>query len=423
MNTKLNYSLRELAQLAGVSKSTASRVISGNGYASPEVKERVLRAAEELRYKPSAVARAMVAKRTHNIGVIVFRDKLPIVSHTLYGKIVDEILMAAEELGYSIFLKTDREMSLRSMDYMLEQRVDGLILISRLRKNVIDYVKNFNIPYLMVNGSAEDPDVVHLVSNDEAGGERAAEHLHGCGHRKFFIAAGPGEHRSHSLRLTGFLRKLEDLGVPVPAGSRQNRAERGAASPDTESADRGKMLPGLETERFDAEPIDADPVAAEFADAEGIAAESADAERLAAGPADAAVTVAESPESSFDFGVRLMERHYEAFRAGGCTALFGTNDMLALGAMKVLLERGVRVPEEVAVMGYDNTDLSGMYHPSLTTVSVDAAGIGRDAVAILDRMIGGEADVPRLIEYESEVIVRQSTTGEENAICSGTGNM
>ncbi|OWR30160.1 LacI family transcriptional regulator [Saccharibacillus sp. O23] len=353
----MNYSLRELAQLAGVSKSTASRVISGSGYASADVRERVLKAAEELRYKPSAVARAMVAKRTHNIGVIVFRDRLPIVSHTLYGKIVDEILMAAESLGYSIFLKTDREMSLRSTDYMLEQRVDGLILVSRFRKNVIDYVKNFNIPYVMVNGSTEDPEVVHLVSDDERGGERAAEHLYSLGHRRFFIVAGPGEHRSHSLRLSGFCKKLTELGIPC--GSREA--------------------------------------------ANGLTADT---------PQAGYVYIAESPDSSFDSGLQLMRAHEEIFRSGGYTAVFGTNDMLALGAMKVLLERGVRVPQDAAVMGYDNTELGGMYHPSLTTVSVDAEGLGRDAVATLHKMIGGEAGVPRLIEYDSQVIIRQSTKGE-----------
>ncbi|WP_434751075.1 LacI family DNA-binding transcriptional regulator [Paenibacillus amylolyticus] len=344
MNQKLNYSLRELAELAGVSKSTASRVISGNGYASPDVRERVLQAADQLRYKPSAVARAMVSKRTYNIGVIVFRDKLPIVSHTLYGRIIDEILMAAEELGYSIFLKTDREMSLRSTDYMLEQRVDGLILVSRLQKNVIDYVKKFNIPYLMVNGSTEDPDVVHLVSNDEAGGQRAAEYLVSCGHRRFFVIAGPGEHRSHSLRLKGFCQRLESLGI---------------------SASQGQ------------------------------------------------VTIVPSLESSFESGHQVMEENYAAFREGQYSALFSTNDMLALGAMKVMLDRGMQIPEDVAVMGYDNTELSSMVHPSLTTVSVDATSIGRDAVSILDRLIRGEKNVPHLTEYESHVLIRQSTKREE----------
>ncbi|MBW7460986.1 LacI family transcriptional regulator, partial [Paenibacillus sepulcri] len=168
----MSYNIKEIASMAGVSKSTASRVISGKGYASQEVRDRVLGVVEQLQYKPNAVARAMVAKRTNNIGVIVFREKQPIVSHPLYGKLIDSILLAAERRGYSVFLKTDQEMSVRSTDYMLEQRVDGLILISRLQKNVIDHVKKFNVPYLMVNGTTDDPDVIHLVSNDEVGGGR-----------------------------------------------------------------------------------------------------------------------------------------------------------------------------------------------------------------------------------------------------------
>ncbi|WP_068785568.1 LacI family DNA-binding transcriptional regulator [Paenibacillus phocaensis] len=340
MSHKPNHGLRELAQLAGVSKSTASRVISGNGYASPEVKARVLQAAEALRYKPNAVARAMVTKRTNNLGVIVFRDQPPIVSHPLYGKMIDEILVASEARGYSVFLKTDREMSLRSTDYLLEQRVDGLILVSRLQKNVIDYVKKFNLPYLMVNGSTDDPDVIHLVSNDEAGGARAADYLYGLGHRKFLILAGPVEHRSHSLRLAGFTRRLEQLGI--------------CSCSD-------------------------------------------------------AVSIVPSPESSFNYGFKRMEEHYLAFRDQGYTALFTTNDMLALGAMKLLLDRGVRIPQEAAVMGYDDIELGKLYTPSLSTVSVDATGIGRDAVDMLDKLIRGQTDLPKRVEYESRVVIRQST--------------
>ncbi|WP_010277303.1 LacI family DNA-binding transcriptional regulator [Paenibacillus senegalensis] len=339
MTNNLNHSLKELAKAAGVSKSTASRVISGKGYASPEVRDRVLQAAERLKYKPNAVARAMVTRRTNNIGVIVFREKLPIVSHPLYGRIIDEILLAAQARGYSIFLKTDREMSLSSTDYMLEQRVDGLILVSRLRKNVIDYVKKFNLPYLMVNGSTDDPEVIHLVSKDEQGGEHAADYLHGLGHRKFFIIAGPGAHRSHSMRLAGFCKRLNQLEI-------------------------GR---------------------------------------------EGCMTVVESPESHFSYGVKLMAEHYQAFKQGGYTALFTTNDMLALGAMRVLLEAGVRIPEEAAVMGYDNIEYAGMYSPPLTTVCVNASAIGQDAVDIVDRLIRGETDLPKLIEYPSQIIVRQST--------------
>ncbi|MFC0334975.1 LacI family DNA-binding transcriptional regulator [Paenibacillus sepulcri] len=334
----MSYNIKEIASMAGVSKSTASRVISGKGYASQEVRDRVLGVVEQLQYKPNAVARAMVAKRTNNIGVIVFREKQPIVSHPLYGKLIDSILLAAERRGYSVFLKTDQEMSVRSTDYMLEQRVDGLILISRLQKNVIDHVKKFNVPYLMVNGSTDDPDVIHLVSNDEVGGGRAAAYLHGLGHRKFFVIAGPQEHRSHNLRLKGFRLGLQQLGVD-----------------------------------------------------------------------ESDVSVIPSMESDFAHGCRLMNEHWETFNRGGYTVLFTTNDMLALGAMKVLLEKSVHIPGQVAVMGFDDIDFAAAYTPSLTTVKVDTDRMGHDAVDLLDRLIHQDQDLSKLYEYASEIMLRQST--------------
>ncbi|AKG33227.1 LacI family DNA-binding transcriptional regulator [Paenibacillus durus] len=333
----MGYNIKEIAALAGVSKSTVSRVISGSGYASQEARERVMKVIETLQYKPSAVARAMVAQRTHNIGVIIFREQQPIVSHPLYGKIVDAILMAAGAKGYSVFLTTDREMSLRSTDFMLEKRVDGLILISRLRQNVIDYVKSFDIPYLMVNGSTDDPEVVQIVSKDEEGGERAASYLYQLGHRKIFIIAGPQEHRSHNLRLKGFCSSMERLGN------------------------------------------------------------------------SGGLTVVSSPESSADMGYRVMLENWDLFINGAFTSLFATNDMLALGAMKLLAERSVRIPEQVAVMGFDDIDFASMYSPSLTTVRVEKEKMGQDAVWMLDRLIRKEDGLPKLNEYASELIIRQST--------------
>ena len=73
----MTYTIKDLAELAGVSKSTVSRVISGRGHASQESREKVLKVMEELQYKPNAVARAMVSQRTFNIGVIIYRQHHP----------------------------------------------------------------------------------------------------------------------------------------------------------------------------------------------------------------------------------------------------------------------------------------------------------------------------------------------------------
>jgi DNA-binding LacI/PurR family transcriptional regulator len=190
----------------------------------------------------------------------------PIASHPFYGKIVDAIISASESLGYSVFVTTDHEMSLRSADYMLEKRVDGLILISSLRQNVIDHIQKFGVPYLMVNGSTNDDNVIHIVNRDETGGKLAAEYLYSRGHRKICVIAGPQEHRSHYLRLKGFRSFLHDRGL---------------------SLEEAHIL--------------------------------------------------QSPTSAFESGYKILTECVDQILASDRTAIFATNDTLALGAMKVLL--------------------------------------------------------------------------------------
>nr|WP_285891078.1 LacI family DNA-binding transcriptional regulator [Paenibacillus pasadenensis] len=211
----VNYTIIDVAKLSGVSKSTVSRVISNSGYVSPAARDKVLQAIEELQYKPNGVARAMVSRQTQNIGVIIYRQHHPIASHPFYGKILDAILEKASELGYSIFVMTDKDITSKSADFLLEKRVDGLILISKLNDELIQYFKNTGIPFVMVNGTSESSDVIHLVNDDLKGGELAAEHLLSLGATAISVIAGPQEHRSHKLRFEGFRNACLKHGVAI----------------------------------------------------------------------------------------------------------------------------------------------------------------------------------------------------------------
>ncbi|WP_201005121.1 LacI family DNA-binding transcriptional regulator [Paenibacillus glycanilyticus] len=333
-----NPTIKEIARRAGVSKSTVSRIISGNGYSSPEARDKVLGLVEELQYKPNAVARAMVSQRTHNIGVLLYRSELPIASHPFYGKIVDAVLLEAARLNYSIFVTTDPDMSYRSADFMIEKRVDGLILISRLQQNVIDHITSFGIPFVMVNGSTDVDGVIHIVNQDEEGGRMVAEFLTQTGHERIFVVAGPQSHRSHHLRLKGFTTSIRQAGIQE---------------------------------------------------------------------ADAAIQSAAT--STFAEGYEIMSREWEQFREGEYTALFATNDMLAMGAMKFLLEQSVRIPEQVSVVGFDDVDFAEMFSPSLTTVKVDTGDMGTQSVRLLDQLIRQEQNVAHPNQLVPRLIVRQST--------------
>ncbi|MFF2908177.1 LacI family DNA-binding transcriptional regulator [Paenibacillus sp. NPDC057934] len=331
--------IKEIALLSGVSKSTVSRVISGHGYTSQEAKDKVLKVIQELQYKPNAIARAMVLQRTHNIGILIYRRDYPIVSHPFYGKIIDAILATAARMNYSVFVTTDHEMSLRSADFMMEKRVDGLILISRLEQNVIDHISKFDVPYVMVNGSTNVDGVVHIVNRDQEGGREAARHLTGLGHRKIFMLAGPQDHRSHHLRLEGFRDYMQEHHLDF--------------------------------------------------------SEDAIAYPLA---------------STFEAGYRAMREQWEHFRQGAYTAVFGTNDMIGLGAMKFLHEQGLSVPEQVAVMGFDDIDISSITNPPLTTIRVDTQQMGHVACVMLDKLIRENSVEETVLELKPELVIRHSTS-------------
>ncbi|SFK71378.1 transcriptional regulator, LacI family [Paenibacillus sp. 1_12] len=337
----MSYTIIDVAQMANVSKSTVSRVISAKGYTSPETREKVLNAIQKLKYKPNAVARAMVSHRTYNIGVIIYRNDYPIVSHPIYGKILDAILAAAESLNYSVFVSTDKEMSRRSADYMLEKRVDGLILVSRLSQEMIGYIDSFHIPYLMVNGTAENNKVTQIVNDDRKGGRLAADHLYELGHRQIGVIAGPQEHRSHHLRYEGFYQRLLELGCEL-------RKEHMYVSP---------------TSLFN---------------------------------------------DGYNGCLSIWERSH-AHDIEFPTAIFATNDMLALGAMRIIMEKELRIPQDVSVIGSDNIDFACLSNPSLTTVHTDKEKMGQDAVSMLNRLIQKSELKPMKVEYEPKLIIRGTT--------------
>jgi DNA-binding LacI/PurR family transcriptional regulator len=334
----MSNTIIDIAVHAGVSKSTVSRVISGNGYTSPESREKVLQAIKELKYKPNGVARAMVSRRTNNIGVIIYRQHYPIASHPFYGKILDAILMKAGSLNYSVFVTTDKEMSLKSADFMLEKRVDGLILISRLSQEVIGHIDHYHVPYILLNGSVEKEGIIQIYNQDQKGAILVADYLNQMAHSRIFVLAGPQEHRSHYMRLKGFRQRIQELG--------------------------GELA--LEDIYF-------------------------------------------SPASTFENGYQGLADCWDRFVETKPTALFATNDMLALGAMKLLLEKGFSIPSDIAVVGFDNIEYSQMFHPSLTTVQVEKEKMGEDAMILLDQLIKNESLQADRIEYEPKLVIRQST--------------
>lgn len=211
----MSYTINDIAERAGVSKSTVSRVITNSGYTSMETRQKVWKVIEELKYQPNGLARAMVSQQTNTIGVIIMANHYPVISHPFYGKVLDGILEAADHYRYSVIVTTEKEMSLSSTEDMIIKRVDGIILISRLQDEVIDFIDKYKVPYIMVNGTTEKQNVINIVNDDMQGGMLAADHLFQSGYRNIGVIVGPQEHRSHSFRYKGFSRRLKELGCQL----------------------------------------------------------------------------------------------------------------------------------------------------------------------------------------------------------------
>jgi LacI family transcriptional regulator len=91
------------------------------------------------------------------------------------------------------------------------------------------------------------------------------------------------------------------------------------------------------------------------------------------------------------------------------TAIFASNDNMAVGAMRAVLERGLRVPDDISIVGFDDTELARNVFPRLTTVRQPLAELGRTVVSLLNRLIEGQRTEALRIELATRLVVREST--------------
>lgn len=324
----------DIAKLTGVSKSTVSRVISGQN-CKPETKEKIFNAVKQMNYTPNRLARAMVTKRTGIIGVIIYRKHMPIISHPFYGIILDAIAAETKKAGYSILIMADDEATMDAGDQFLQHRVDGLILLSRITEELICYYKHTSIPFVLVNNTAIVEGTTYIVNDDYKGAYEAAAYLKSKGYSNIAYISGPLENRSYRLRWEGFQAALHNHGMVI----KQNHIYFGDSVVETGISGAAQLL-----------------------------------------------QTADPPD-----------------------AVFASNDMIAIGALQVFVSRGMHIPKDIAVMGFDDIDFSKYTTPPLTTVSVDKKQMGTLAVSKLLALPDRQLHENESIILPAKVICRSST--------------
>lgn len=198
----------DVASRAGVSKSLVSLVMLGSSAVSDEARHAVEEAVKELNYRPNAMARGLVRRKTRRLGVLLSDLRNP-----FFGDLSSGMLERARELGYELVFTTgDREWQFESLaiDALLELRADGLILAAPQVDDATVERAAKETAIVVLNRRVESDMCDYVTDDDYAGGRLAAEHLAALGHTRIaHIDGGPGA--GAATRRAGFEAAIRDL--------------------------------------------------------------------------------------------------------------------------------------------------------------------------------------------------------------------
>jgi len=207
--------IKDVAEKAGVSRQTISRVINNKGDVNEGTRKRVLRIIEELGFQPSLQARSMVTRMTNTIALLI-----PDITNPFFSEIVRGIERTVRATQINVLLlSTDEDVSREVSCIQLAQNynVDGMILCSpRLDDVNLRKLIPGARPVVLLNREI-DPmdDVVSILVDAHTGGYTAAKYLLDLGHRRIGILVGPSHTDSGLERLAGYKKAFTDYGVPL----------------------------------------------------------------------------------------------------------------------------------------------------------------------------------------------------------------
>lgn len=214
--------IMDVARLAGVSKVTVSYVLNGHSSSariSNPTKERVLKAAKELDYSPSAIARMMVTKRCQTIGVVFQYAQYFATWSDFTNEVMLGICQASVASGFDLMLHTRALADPRSeVDALTDGRVDGVLILRDKDDPTLSDLINRTFPCVLFFTRHESEAVSWVDSDNYGGGRIAAEHLIQLGHRKIGMICGSPNSTSAIDRLQGFRDALKDHNIPLPDG-------------------------------------------------------------------------------------------------------------------------------------------------------------------------------------------------------------
>ena len=208
-----SVTIKEVAKLAGISTSTVSHVINKTRFVSRHTRAKVLKAIDELDYRPNIVARSLRSKKTGTVGLIICDLRNPFFSEVLQG-----IETYLGKKSYDIIVTntdydTDKEKESAEMFY--SKRVDGIIIVpGGDNDEQVRFLTERDIPVVLLDKRIPNLNVDVLLVNNIEGSKQLIEHLISLGHERIGIIAGPLNSTTGKERLEGYLKALREHSIP-----------------------------------------------------------------------------------------------------------------------------------------------------------------------------------------------------------------
>ena len=325
--------MSDVAERAGVSKTTVSHVVNRSRFVAGQTKQRVLQAIAEIGYRPSAVARSLTTRRTKTVGVIVSDS-----GNQFFGEVVCGIENVLRPRDYALFICNTAETLDREahyLDLLMRQRVDGIIAAATSQQwDQLTEAEVQQIPVVFVDRSFDGLDGPFVGVDNEGGAHQGVVELIRHGHHQIGILAGFQRLSTIRGRVAGFRRALRDHGIPL-------REDWVIPSPLTVESGREAMRELLS-------------------------------------------------------------------RAERPTGVFISNNLLSLGALGAIKDLGMKCPDDVSLVGFDDHPWAVASDPPLTVIRQPAREVGRRSAQLLLPLINGEHVSERRIILGCEVVTRES---------------
>ncbi|WP_129706008.1 LacI family DNA-binding transcriptional regulator [Priestia megaterium] len=334
-----------VAEEAGVSISTVSKVINQTGHISERTRQKVIEVMAQLNYHPSVVASALTGKPTKTIGLLV-----PDISNPFFADLARSIEDRSHERGFHVVMcntDNDAEKEKKYLSLLIRQRIDGLIVASAFRNaNLLKNMLKQDIPISVIASEIPHISVNTVTVDDYKGSYLATDYLLSLHHKKIAIITENA--KSNHARLDAFRDAMQENGIIVPPQH--------------------------------------------------------------------VITTEASIQKGYESAKQIFSMKEKV------TAIFACNDLLAIGVMQAAKEFKIDVPQDLSVIGFDNTVLSTTITPMLTTVAQPTKEMAVNVVDLLVREMKYPAMHKEHLLLEPKLIVRKSTAPLRRDATASTNN-